>query len=105
MRGSIRYLGVMRGQGSLACGDESVGRAEYEIEGFQTHLGEVVGSGEIRMEARQLDKAVGRRDLRLTTDEGRVLEVRFSSRRRDAGTTAAHADIGGDLPPAVQWNR
>jgi hypothetical protein len=105
MRGSIRYLGVMRGEGSLACGDELIGRAEYEIEGFQTQVGEVVGSGEIRMEAGGLEKALGRRDLRLTTDEGRVLEVRFSRGLRDAGITAAHADVGGDLPPPDQWTR
>ena len=82
-----------------------MGRAEYEIEGFQTRVGEVVGSGEIRMAAAQLDQAFGRKDLRLTTDEGRVLEVRFSGRRNDSATTAAHADIGGDLPTADQWRR
>jgi hypothetical protein len=105
MRTITRYLGVMRGGGSLACDGQSLGRVEYEIEGFLKGPGEVVGSGEIRMAQAQLDNAFGRKNLRLTTDEGRVLEVRFSSRRRDAGSTAAHADIGGDLPPAAQWSR
>jgi hypothetical protein len=101
----MRYLGVMRGGGSLACGAEPLGRVEYEIEGFLTRPGEVVGSGEIRMAPAELDNAFGRRDLRLTTDEGRVLELRFSGRRSDAGSAAAHADIGGDLPPPSQWRR
>jgi hypothetical protein len=95
----------MRGGGSLACDGQSLGRVEYEIEGFLKGPGEVVGSGEIRMAQAQLGKAFGRRDLRLTTDEGRVLEVRFSGSRRDVRTTAAHADIGGELPSADKWTR
>jgi hypothetical protein len=105
MRGSLRHLGAMRGSGSLTCGGQSLGRVEYEIDGFMTGPGEVVGSGEIRMAPGELDHAFGRRDLRLTTDEGRVLEVRFSGRRNDAGSAAAHADFGGDLPLASQWRR
>ncbi|MBV8191146.1 MAG: hypothetical protein JOY64_28080 [Alphaproteobacteria bacterium] len=101
----MRYLGVMRGEGHLACGGEPIGRAAYEIDGFQTRGGDVVGSGEIRMDAWELHRALGRKELSLTTDEGRVLEVRFSSRRSDGRTTAAHADIGGDLPPVEQWTR
>jgi hypothetical protein len=105
VRGSIRYLGVMRGEGSLACRGEPMGRARYEIEGYQTRVGEVVGSGEIRMDAGALESAFGRRDLQLTTDDGRVLEVRFSGRRSDPGASVAHADIAGDLPAADQWHR
>jgi hypothetical protein len=105
MRNITRYLGVMRGGGSLACDGQALGRVEYEIEGFLKGAGEIVASGEIRMVPAQLDEAFGRRDLRLTTDEGRVLGVRFSGRRRDIGTMAAHVDIEGDLPPADQWTR
>ena len=106
MKTAMRYLGVMRGCGSLACGDGgSLGRVEYEIEGFLTRTGEIVGSAEIRMAPGDLDNAFGRRDLQLTTEQGRVLDVRFSGKRGDAGSAAAHADIGGDLPPASQWRR
>jgi hypothetical protein len=95
----------MRGEGSLACEGEPLGRVEYEIDGFLTRPGEIVGSGEIRMAPGDLDKAFGRRNLQLTTDQGRVLNVRFSGKRNDARSAAAHADIGGDLPPASEWRR
>jgi hypothetical protein len=105
MKTTMRYLGVMRGTGSLACEGEPMGRVEYEIDGFQTRPGEIVGSGEIRMAPTDLNNAFGRRNLQLTTDQGRVLEVRFSGKRSDGASTAAHADVGGDLPPADQWRR
>jgi hypothetical protein len=101
----MRYLGVMRGSGTLACAGEPLGRADFEIDGFQTKPGEIVGSGEIRMGQGDLERAFGRTDLQLTTDDGRVLEVRFSGKRLDASASAAHADIGGDLPAASQWRR
>lgn len=95
----------MRGSGQLACGDEPIGQVDYDIDGFLTRPGEVVGSGEIRMPAEQLDRAFGRTGLVLTTDDGRVLSVRFSGKRHDAGSGAAHADIAGDLPEAKDWRR
>jgi hypothetical protein len=52
-----------------------------------------------------LDNAFGRRNLRLTTDQGRVLEMRFSGKRNDARRAEAHADIRGDLPAASEWRR
>jgi hypothetical protein len=102
---TMRYLGVLRGSGSLACEGQLLGPVEFEIEGFLTRPGEIVGSGEIRMAPADLDNAFGRRNLRLTTDQGRVLDVRFSGKRNDATKAAAHADIGGDLPPADEWRR
>lgn len=101
----MRYLGVMRGSGSMSCGGEPMGRADYDIDGFLTQPGEIVGSGEICMAPDDLGRAFGRTNLRLTTDEGRVLEVRFSGKRLDSTSTAAHADITGDLPPVSQWRR
>ena len=52
---SMRYLGVMRGSGSMACLGQPMGRADYEIEGFQTAPGEIVASGEIWMAAEDLN--------------------------------------------------
>jgi hypothetical protein len=101
----MQYLGVMRGGGMLAGGDEPIGRAEYDIDGFINKPGEVVGSGEIRMSSEALNHAFGRLDLRLTTDDGRVLSVRFSGKRGDPASEAAHADFTGDLPPAAKWRR
>ena len=105
VRGSMRYLGVLRGSGMLASGDEPMGRAEFDIDGFRTQPGDVVGSGEIRMSPVDLDRAFGRTSLQLTTDDGRVLELRFSGKRLDASQGAAHADIASGLPPAAKWKR
>ena len=105
MKAIMRYLGVMRGNGSLSCDGQPLGKVEYEIEGYLNRAGEVVGSAEIRMASAELDYAYGRRNLQLTAEDGRVLDVRFSSNRNDARNSEAHADIRGDLPPASQWRR
>lgn len=109
-RGSMRHLGVLRGSGMLSAAgqDEApvdLARVEYEIDGFCTRPGEVLGSGEIRMAPEVLDRVFGRRDLVLATDDGHALAMRFSGRRRDAGDDAAHVDITGGLPPADAWRR
>ena len=72
VRGTMRHLGVMRGSGTLSCGGVALGAAGYDIDGFCTKPGEVVGSGEISMAPAELANAFGRRDLELTTDDGRV---------------------------------
>ena len=105
VRGSMRYLGVLRGSGTLAGGDETIGPAEFDIDGFSTLPGDVAGSGEIRMAPADLDRAFGRSDLKLTTDDGLVLALRFSGKRLDPSEGAAHADIQSGLPPAAKWRR
>ena len=105
MRGSMRHLGVMRGSGTLSCGGSVLGAVVYEIDGYCTKPGEVIGSGEISMAPAELADAFGRRDLELATDDGRVLAVRFSGSRRDTRTGAAHADITGGLPAEDEWRR
>jgi len=106
MRGNLmQYLGVLRGSGVLACGEEQLGRVDYDIDGFLTKPGEVVGSGEIRMPPEALNNAFGRQGLQLTTDDGRVLGVRFSGKRSDPASDAEHADITGELPVASEWRR
>ncbi len=105
MRGSMQYLGVLRGAGTLACGDESMGRAEFDVDGFMTRPGEVVASGEVRMAPDDLNRAFGKMGLVLTTDDGRVISVRFSGKRVDPSDGAAHADLRGGLTPAKEWKR
>ena len=104
-RGSIQFLGRLSGGGTLACDGEAMGHATFEIDGFRTRTGEIVGSGEIRMAPADLDRAFGRINLTLTTEEGRVLAVRFSGKRHNASESAAHADVTGDLPAAKHWRR
>jgi len=102
----MQYLGVIRGAGTLGADDGYVfGRAEYDIDGFLTRTREVVASGEVRMAAQELNSAFGRNDLRLRTDDGRTLHVRFSGRRLNPASDAAHADVSGELPTAEQWRR
>lgn len=101
----MQYLGVLRGSGVLAFGDESFGRVDFDIDGYLTKQGEVLGSGEIRMPPERLEHAFGRSGLKLTTDDGRVLTVRFSAKRHDPASGAEHADIGGELPEAKAWRR
>jgi hypothetical protein len=101
----MRYLGVMRGAGTLSCGEEPMGRADFDLDGFLTRPGEVVASGELRMPAESLNNAFGRSDLHLVTDDGRVLNVRFSGKRMNAASDAAHVDVTGALPAPEQWRR
>src|SRR5438105_15669450 len=101
MRGGLmQYLGVLRGSGVLACGEEQMGRADYDIDGFLTRPGEVVGPGEIRMSPEALNHAFGRHALRLTTDDGRIPEVRFAGKRPDPASDPAPADTASRLPTA-----
>ena len=104
-RGSMRHLGRLRGGGMLSVPGQDLARVEYEIDGFCTRPGEVLGSGEIRMAPEALDRVFGMRDLVLTTDDGHALTMRFSGRRRDAGDDAAHVDVTGGLPAADRWRR
>ena len=101
----MRHLGRLCGLGRLSCGGVALGSAEFEIDGYCTRPGEVIGSGEIRMAPDELDHAFGRKDLTLTTGDGRVLAVRFSTRRRCSASGAAHVDIVGGLPPVEDWRR
>jgi hypothetical protein len=105
LRGAMRHLGVLRGSGTLRCGGVVLGTAAYEIDGFSTRPGEVVGSGEITMEPAELANAFGRRDLELTTEDGKVLALRFSGGRLGPRVSAAHADILGGLPGEDEWHR
>ena len=105
VRGTMRHLGVLRGSGTLSCGGVALGAAGYDIDGYCTKPGEVVGSGEISMAPAELANAFGRRDLELTTDDGRVFALRFSGSRHDARVGAAHADITGGLPAEDEWGR
>lgn len=53
----------------------------------------------------ELADAIGRRDLELTTEDGKILSVRFSGGRFDARVGAAHADVLAGLPAEDDWRR
>ena len=95
----MRYLGAIRGAGTLAATDgETLGPAEYDIDGFMTHTGEVMGSGELRAPPPLLGAAFGRRDLCLKTEDGHTLAVRFSGGQLAPDCDAAHVEVTDGFP-------
>ncbi len=95
---SMRYIGAIRGAGRLASDGETLGAAEYDIDGYATRTGEILGSGELRMAAGLLGAACGRRNLRLETDDGHVLMLRFSNKELAPHCVAAHVDVTEGFP-------
>ncbi len=101
----MRHLGVLRGSGVLECGGKSLGRAEYEFDGYLVKAGEIVASGEVHMDAAALADAYGRPDLTLRTEDGRLLSIRFSGKRLPPASAVAHADVRAGLPEEKAWRR
>ncbi len=101
----MQYLGALRGAGTLVSGAEALGRVDYELDAYLMRPGEVVASGEVRMDPEGLNEAFGRRDLSLQTDDGYTLGLRFSGKHLKPTSNVAHADIHGGLPDAKKWRR
>jgi hypothetical protein len=100
----MRYLGGLRGVGVLTSGDDAAGvRANYDFDGFLRKNDQVASCGEIRMSPAALMDVFGRRDLRLLTKDGRVLNLAFSDKQLKATSDAAPVDVTGDLPDASGW--
>lgn len=99
----MRYLGELHGAGEIKVGDQTIGRVDYEIEGYMARFGEVTGSGEIRMSAESLKAVFGRTDILLQTEDGRLLGIRFSEKRLTPSSDSAHVDVTGDLPRHSEW--
>ena len=81
------------------------GQTDYEFDGYLLKQGEVVASGEMRMDAGVLADAFGRNDLILRTEDGRTLSIRFSGKLPPTGRTVAHADVRSGLPAEREWRR
>jgi len=99
----MRYLGALRGAGTLRCGDETLAPAEYDVDGYLVPPAGVSGSGEIRVEPRVLRRVFGRKDLQLVTEGGRRLGLRFTEKKLGADGDAAHIDVTDGLPSAKDW--
>jgi hypothetical protein len=101
---AMKYLGGLRGEGKLTLGDQELGAVDYELDGYATPpTGGVVASGEIRTTPAVLRKVFGRRDLKLVTESGRLLGLRFSDKKLAGEGDAAHVDITSGLPEAKNW--
>jgi hypothetical protein len=100
---AMKYLGGLRGEGTLTLGDQALGAVDYELDGYAAPTMGVTASGEIRTTAAVLRKVFGRRDLKLVTESGRQLGLRFSDKKLAGDGDAAHVDITSGLPEAKNW--
>jgi hypothetical protein len=102
----MRYLGGISGNGILKCNGEEVARAFYDFEGFLMKTVGVTSNGEIRLSATALKSVFGRKDVQLLTDDGHLLDLRFSEKVLSSDSDVAHVDVTGDLPTDPQnWRR
>jgi hypothetical protein len=100
----MRYLGALRGAGTLQSGDETLADADYDFDGYVRAPGGITANGEIRAAPEVLRRVFGRRDLKLVTEDGRRLGLRFSEKKLAGEGDAAHVDITDGLPDdAAKW--
>lgn len=97
---AMRYLGGFSGAGLLTCEGEEIERATYELDLFFEKQKGLTGNGEIRLSVVALENIFDRQNVQILTDEGHLLDVRFSGKTPDSGI--AHADVTGDLKAAAR---
>ena len=98
---AMRYLGGLRGEGTLTLGDQTLGAVDYDFDGYAAPQMGVTASGEIRTAPAVLRKVFGRRDLKLVTEDGKHLGLRFSDKKITGDY--AHVDVTSGLPDAKNW--
>jgi hypothetical protein len=101
----VKFIGKLRGSGTLAGADGTIGPADYELDGYVMRPGAIVASGELHLESGALQGVLDRRGLRLVTADGRVLPLRFTGRPSDRHGRIAHVDISEGLPDEKEWRR
>ena len=99
----MKFLGKMRGSGTVASADGTIGPADYELDGYVVKPGAIVASGELRMASAALARAHDRHDLRLTVANGGSFALRFTGKPSDRGGDAAHVEISEGLPAEKEW--
>ena len=63
-----------------------------------------MGSGEITLAPSDLEAVFGRLGVQLLTDDGRLLDLKFSEKELRPATDAVHVDVSGDLPRSpAEW--
>jgi hypothetical protein len=83
---------------------EAVARASYDFEGFARPRGVVVSSGEICLSPSDLKIVFGRLGVQLLTDDGRLLDLRFSEKELRHASDVAQVEVSGDLPgSSAEW--
>ncbi len=99
----MRFLGKLRGGGTLTAVDGAIGPVQYELDGYLMRPGAMVASGELHMASGALP--VDRHGLRLITAEGRSLPFRFTGKLSDRQGQFAHIDVSQELPSENEWRR
>jgi hypothetical protein len=100
----MQYLGRIAGSGQLMRDGETVARASYDFEGFMRPRGIVVGSGELSLSPSDLKAVFGRPGVQLRTDDGRLLDLRFSEKELRLANGVAEVEVTGDLPgSSAEW--
>ncbi len=100
----MQYLGRIAGSGLLMRDGETVARASYDFEGFSRQRGVVVSSGEINLAPSDLRTVFGRAGVQLLTDDGRLLDLRFSDKELRTANDVAQVEVTGDLPgSSAEW--
>jgi hypothetical protein len=100
----MQYLGGLQGKGRLIRGGETFARAEYDFEGFITKAGHMTGSGEIRAAPAEMREMFALGTVKLLTDDGRLMSLRFTQKKLSSNDSAAHVDMIGELPPIAAWH-
>lgn len=101
----MRFLGKLLGTGTVANADGTIGPADYELDGYVIRPGAIVASGELRMASGELQRAHAGAGVRLVTEDGRTLPLRFTGKLSDLGGDIAHIDISEGLPDEKEWRR
>ncbi|QCI69438.1 hypothetical protein E8M01_26290 [Phreatobacter stygius] len=96
----MRYLGGISGSGVLKYDGKAHARASYDFDGFFKEPLGVTGSGEIQLAPSALKSVFGRNDVQLLTDDGRLLDLKFSEKELRTASDVAHVDVTGELPTA-----
>jgi hypothetical protein len=94
----MRYLGAISGEGVIRCNGQEIARASYDFEGYFRKTVGVTSSGEIQLSAVALKTVFGCSGVQLLTDDGRLLDLRFSEKALPSASDVAHVDIIGGLP-------
>src|SRR5579863_1339281 len=78
----MHYLGGFTGSGMLMCDGENIARVSYDFDSFRRPSTEIVGNGEIAFAVSALKDVFGR-DVQIQTDDGRLLNLKFSEKTMD----------------------
>jgi len=101
----MQYLGRIAGEGVLTCDGKPVARVAYDFEGYSRPGGQLTSSGEIEALAADLQAVFGRAGVQLLTDDGRLLDLKFSRRAPGARGAVALVEVSGDLPKSREhWS-